>query len=83
MHSRRIDTMHALAIREAAAKYDIPVSTLRGWVNDGMVRIVHRAAKPGMPTYIAEADVAKLAHHYRPGGGRGRRARLKEHVLTA
>ena len=74
--------MEPLSIRQAAAKYNIPTATLRWWVRDGMVRIVQRAAAPGRPTYIVEADVAALAAHYQPGPGRGKRQRLRDAVKT-
>lgn len=80
--ARRIDGMGYLAMREAAAKYGLPLSTLRHWIQDGLVRVHTRPSKPGLPMLLFESDVAALAKHYTPGAGRGKRQRLKEQLAS-
>lgn len=67
--SRTMAPVNTLSLREAAAKYDIPPSTISGWVRGGMVRIVARPKLRGQPMLIAEPDVAALAETYERGRG--------------
>ena len=56
-----------IGIREAARKYYIPPSTIRGWITEGKVQVllITRNWK-----YISENDLANELKYYKPGRGR-------------
>lgn len=56
-----------ISIRVAARKYNIPGSTIIGWIGNGEIEILERV--PNW-TYIKESDMIKKAKSYRPGRGR-------------
>ena len=59
-----------LGLRESAEKYNVPVSTLRGWV---MKKIIAVIGTDGRKTLLDQADVAYCAKIYHVIGGQGRR----------
>lgn len=75
--------MNALSVREAAAKYCVPPSTVSGWVAAGLVRVVSNPERRGQPKLIAEPDVARLAAAYVPGATPRLRKRLAEALAHA
>jgi len=76
--ARRIDGMGDMSLREASARFGIPVMTLHGWAAAGLLPVDRGAERPGGPVIVLGADVARLAEHYVPGAGRGKRRRLAE-----
>jgi predicted site-specific integrase-resolvase len=59
-----------LGINEASKKYEIPFSTLRGWIQRGFV---DKVGKKGQKILIDEADVAYCAAVYhQKGASQGR-----------
>lgn len=70
--------MGEMSIREAAARFNIPRTTLHDWIEGGLLNVVSGRERPGDPVIVLGADVAHLAEHYVPGAGRGKRRRLAE-----
>ncbi len=60
---------NCIGINEAAHKYDIPFSTLRGWVNK---KYILKSGRDGQKVLINEQDVAYCAeiYHHRKGQGK-------------
>ena len=59
-----------LGLRESADEYNLPVSTLRGWVTK---KIVSTIGIDGRKTLLDQADVAYCAKIYHAIGGQGKR----------
>jgi predicted site-specific integrase-resolvase len=59
-----------LGLRESAEKYNVPVSTLRGWVTKKIISVI---GTEGRKTLLDQADVAYCAKIYRAIGRQGRR----------
>lgn len=74
--------MGKLSIREAALKYGMSASTLSDYVAAGLVRVAETPARRGDPKMLFEADVARVAQLRTPGAGRGRRARLRDALIS-
>jgi hypothetical protein len=73
--------VNTLSLREAAARYGIPPSTVSSWYRAGLIRSIS-AGRRGQPTLLIEADVAALASLYTPGPGGYKRARLAERLVS-
>jgi transposase len=70
--------VNTLSIREAAAKYDVPPSTISGWVAAGLVRCLEKPKRRGQPMLVLEADVAAAAACRVPGIGHWNTRRIRE-----
>ena len=58
-----------MGINEAANKYNIPFSTLRGWINKGYI---DKVGRDGQKVLVDEQDVAYCAEIYEQRGGPGK-----------
>lgn len=59
-----------LGVRESAEKHNIPLSTLQGWVQKGIVAVI---GEQGRKKLLDQADVSYCAEIYEAVGGQGRR----------
>jgi transposase len=69
--------MNGIGLREAAAKYGVPASTLSGWAASGLIRKLNQPTRRGQPMLLYEADVKTLAEKYSPGRSRWKRPELE------
>ena len=53
-----------ISMSEASRKYDVPHSTLRGWVNKGYIEVLSAKRQQGRPIFLNERDVAYRAAFY-------------------
>lgn len=75
--------MGSIRLREAAAKYGVPPSTISHWAESGLIRVLQRPEKRGQAMLLVEADVKAAAANYTPGPGRGKRKKLFEAIAAA
>ena len=62
-----------IGMGEASRKYEVPISTLSGWVENGYIAILGiTPVRGGMQTLVDEADVAYCSElrKLRPGAGK-------------
>jgi hypothetical protein len=69
----------AISRQEAAEKYPINYSTISYWEQKGVVKVIEKARRRGMPSKISERDVAIIAEINRlfRTGGNAKGGRLK------
>ncbi len=70
--SDTLERMNAIPLSRAAAKYNVPVTTLSNWYHAGLIRSVDHEGDRRV-VLLFEPDVAALAAQYRPGRGRWKR----------
>lgn len=62
--------VNTISLREASARYTIPLSTLAGWVDRGMIGVARQPERRGQAMLVYEPHVALLAKQYVPGRSR-------------
>ncbi len=75
--------MKVLNLSQAAVKYGVPQPTLSRYVKAGLIRVYQPADGRGWQLLVFEEDVAQVAAHYSPGGGRGKLQKLRKAILAA
>ena len=75
--------MKVVNLSQAAAKYGIPLATLSSYVGAGLIRVYQRPERRGQQLLLFEADVAAIAEHWSPGGGRAKVEKLRKAILAA
>lgn len=78
--ARMLAPVNAVSLREAAAEFDIPPSTLSNWVKDGLISLAAERGRRGQPLLLDRASVRDAAAQYRPGRGQWNPRAIRETV---
>lgn len=78
LDARRFTDPAILELGPAAAIYEVPRRTLQEWIQRGLLTSMRK--HEGAAHLVYDREVARLAGHHQPGGGRASYRRLLERI---